>query len=363
VDNQHQLTWGGTYIDERTDNRYREFRTPSGSTDLALLAPHNPADWSNNTTVSDDSSYENLGLYLQDNWQLSERLSLLLGVRYSYYEWSFGDVDGNTDDFTGSIRALWSLSENHRLFAGVSRGFRAPNLTNLDGLADRGSSGNPATGNPDLDPEISITYEAGWRWRDGQNAFSLTVFQTLIDDLIQPDFSVTPAVTTNVEDAKLYGFESTWDYGFEIAAGQRLALVGSVSLLDATRDIPEAGGSTFRDNISRANRLYGNVGVEYERGRNWSGLVQVRWHDAYDDVSRHPSDADADDVRLTVAGNPDGSLPGYGVTDVVLGWRSTDGRRGMRLFVENLADKTYREPGSGVDGVGRNFGVTADIRF
>ncbi len=358
---RHELTWGGTYISESTDNAYREFRTPAGSTDLSLLAPHSPENWSNNTTVSDGSSYDSLGLFLQDDWRLSDRLSLLVGIRYSYYEWSFGDVEGDTDDITGNIRALWSMGDNHRLFAGVSRGFRAPNLTNLDGVVDRGSSGNPATGNPNLDPEISYTYEAGWKWRNGENSFQLTLFRTVIDDFIQPDFSASPAVTTNVEGADLYGFESAWNYGFEIGAQQRLAIVGSVSMLDATRDIPEADGSTFEDNISRANRFYGNLGLEYEFRRNWSGLAQVRWHDTYDDVATHPSDSDANDVRLTVAGNPDGSMPGFGIVDLVFGWKGD--RQSVSVFVENLNDKTYREPGSGVDGVGRNVGLTASIRF
>ena len=99
------------------------------------------------------------------------------------------------------------------------------------------------------------------------------------------------------------------------------------------------------------------------RGRNWSGLIQLRWHGAYDDIATHPSDSDANDVRLTVAGDPEGRLPGYAVADIVIGWESDQGDRGVGLFVENLADKTYREPGSGADGVGRNFGVTASVRF
>ncbi|MEM9056650.1 MAG: TonB-dependent receptor [Pseudomonadota bacterium] len=360
-DTQHELTWGFTYIAESTDNAFREFRTPAGSTALADLAPHNPEDWTNNTTVSDGSSYDSLGLFIQDDWRLSDSVSLLVGLRYSAYEWSFGNVDGDTDDFTGNVRALWSVTDNHRLFAGVSRGFRAPNLTNLDGVVERGSSGTPASGNPDLDPEVSVSLEAGWKWRSGADSAQLTLFQTRIDDLIQRDFSATPAITTNVEDADLYGFESAWDLGLATIADRRVALVGSMSLLNATRDIPEPDGSVFEDNISRANRFYGNLGLEYGLGRHWTGLVQVRWHDTYDDVATHPSDSDANDVRLTVAGNPDGSLPGYGVIDLVFGWQGE--RASVRLFAENLADKTYREPGSGVDGVGRNLGAIASVRF
>ena len=38
--------------------------------------------------------------------EVTEAFSLLTGIRYSLYEWSFGDVDGDTDDVTGSLRGL-----------------------------------------------------------------------------------------------------------------------------------------------------------------------------------------------------------------------------------------------------------------
>ena len=359
---QHELTWGGTFIYETTANRYREFRTPSGTTDPALLRPYNPGDWPNNTSVSDDSTYTTFGFFAQDDWRIARRFSLLTGARYSRVNWSFGDVDGDADDVTGSLRGIWDAAPHHRLFAGVSKGFRAPNLTNLDGAVDRGSSGQPAQGNPNLDPEVSYTYETGWRWSSGRNTIAVTAFDTDIDDLIQRDFSGAGEFT-NVEGADLRGFESAWDCGVDWGAMRRLALVGSVSLVDATRDIPVAGGGTVEDNISRANRLYGRVGLKYEHNRNWWGLTQVRWHDDYDDVARHPGDADADDIRLTVAGNPDGSMDGYAVVDAMCGWQSDDGDRRLGFFVENIADETYREPGSGVDGVGRSIGVTAGVRL
>jgi hemoglobin/transferrin/lactoferrin receptor protein len=358
---QHELTWGGTFIYETTANEYRDLRTADGMIDPALLAPYKPEDWSNNATLSDGSEYTTLGLFAQDDWRFARGWSLLTGLRYSRMDWSFGDVEGGADDVTGSVRGQWDASTGHRLFAGVSRGFRAPNLTNLDGASDRGSSGQPARGNPDLDPELSYTVEAGWKWRSGRNGLALTAFHTDIEDLIQRDFS-GDAEFTNIEGAEIRGFETAWDCGVEFG-DRRLALVGAMSLVDATRDIPLEGGGTVEDNLSRANRLYGRVGIRYEQSRNWWGLVQVRWHDDYDDIATHPSDADADDIRMTVAGNPDGSMPGYGAVDFLCGWHSDDGRRRIGLFIENIADETYREPGSGVDGVGRNIGLTASVRL
>lgn len=362
ADEAHELTWGGTYIYEETDNSYREFQTPGGSSDLALLAPSNSADWLNKTSVPDGSVYESYGAFLQDNWRINDRFDLVSGLRYSYYEWSFDDVDGSVDDIAGSLRGIWKVAADHRLFAGISRGFRAPNLVNLAGNVDRGSSGVSATGDPGLEPELSDTYEAGWKWQKNRNMLSISLFRTDVKDLIQRDFSVAPAITTNAESAQLQGFEAAWDYGAEVGAWQRLALVGSMSLVDATRDIPVMGG-TVEDNLSRANRFYGHVGLKAEKDENWWGLLQIRWHDNYDDVATHPSDSDADDLRLTVAGNPDGSMPGYGVVDLIVGWQSDDGNRSVSLFLENIGDTTYREPGSGADGVGRNLGIAASIRY
>lgn len=345
----HELTWGGTYIFENTQNAYREFRNG---------AAYKPENWSNNTSLSDGSDYTSLGLFVQDDWQLMDNLSLLSSLRYSGYDWSFGDVDGDVSDVTGGLRGEWAVAPRHRLFAGGARGFRAPNLTNLDGATDRGSSGIVAQGNPDLNPETSLTYEGGWKWQAEKDALSFTVFHTRLEDLIQSDFSSGQGVVTNIEDGELQGFESAWDVGVNLDAA-RLALVGSVSLVEGTKDIPQEDGTVFRDNISRTNRLYGRIGIKYEGQKNGWALLQMRWHDDYHKVSAD----DRGDVRLTVVGNPDGSMPGYEVFDFMVGWESEDGKISFTLFVENMANETYREIGNSVDGVGRNVGMTARLRY
>ena len=296
---------------------------------------------------------------------MTDTVNLLGGVRLSHYEWSFGDVDGNASDVTGGLRGLWQYCSDQNVFVGVSKAFRAPNLTNLDGAVDRGSSGMDAQGSPNLDPEVSYTGEIGWRWRQDRDHFGVSTFYTFIDDLIQPDYASTGEFT-NVQDAELFGFEVAWDLGLcfvPMPEDGRLSVVGSVSLLEATKDIPQPGRRDETDNISRANRVYGRCGLKYEHDRQWWGLFQVRWHDTYDQVAEDPTDPDSGDIRLTVAGDATGRMPGYGVLDFQIGWRSEDDRYSVAFFVENILDKTYREPGSGVDGVGRNIGVNASVRF
>jgi len=360
----HEITWGLTAITERTDNEFREFRTPAGNTNTDDMVPFEEDNWPNETTVPDGSQYDSIGLFAQDHWTINEEFRLLTGLRYSHYAWDFDEVDGDTSDLTGSVRGSWQFRDDMLAFAGVSKAFRAPNLQNLAGAVDRGSSGTPAIGNPDLDAEVSWTVEGGWRYRQEEDVLAVSVFYTQVDDLIQRVFPAGggPGEFTNAEQADLMGFETEWDYGLPVLEQHgRFAVVGSASLVDATVDVPQSDGSVEEDNISRANRFYGVFGVRYDHERHWWGRFQVRWHDAYDedDIAA----GDAGDPRLTVAGSERGTLPGFAVFDLSAGWQSEHEERWVTLHLENLLNKTYREVGSGTDAPGFNVALAGGIRF
>ena len=99
----------------------------------------------------------------------------------------------------------------------------------------------------------------------------------------------------------------------------------------------------------------------------WWGAAQIRWSAAYDQVEEgdptDPSDGDADDVRLTVPGDDDGSLPGYGVLDLKAGWHNTDQTQSYQVMIENVFNKTYREIGSGTDSAGFNVVLSGTLKF
>ncbi len=360
----HELTYGLFVLFEKTANAYREFRNAAG-TDPAGATPYKPDSWSGSTTITDGAEYNTYAVFAQDLWLITPRLSLLTGLRYSYVDWDFDTASNNADDLTGSLRASYRLSDDMLVFSGVSKAFRAPNLDDLDGASDRASSGTPAFGNPDLDPEKSYTAEAGWRYARARDQLAISVFHTTIDDVIQ---RVYPAgggagTTENGESAVLQGVELLWDCGLPMPGwmGRRLALVGSVSLVDTEARIPQADGTVLEEPISRANRLYGQTGLRYELDRNWWTKAQVRFHDAYDEADITADDAA--DVRLTIPGDGDGTVPGFAVIDLSGGWVNNGGDRWVTLTLENLADKTYRQLGSGADSPGFNVALAGGLRF
>lgn len=397
----HEITYGGTIYQDHTDTDYQRYRAANGSQDPNHPNTANPdqtaATTPGQTTVPDDAEYNGLGLFIQDFWRITDQWDVLVGLRYSRYDWNFDvtadragyatignqSIDESIDSFTGSVRLAFSPVPPVYTFAGVSQGFRAPNLSNLAGIQDRGSSssgpGIQVQGNPALDAEESLSYELGGRWTESRNQVALTGFYTTIDDLIQVEYNDVnddgefieadgdTARMVNTEQARLWGAE--FSFSLDLPLEKFLPQGAYVSVFQTTNwvngkvdayDVASASVEEF--NISKANRLFGQAGVRLDLNQSWWGLVRTRWSDVYDD----PAPGDASDTRHTTfaaAGEDPGSMPGYAVLDAKIGWVMPGGKFWVDLTIENFLDHSYREPGSGIDGSGINAILAAGARF
>lgn len=103
---------------------------------------------------------------------------------------------------TGNLAGGWRPGTNWRIQASIGRGFRAPNFSQL---FSPGFSGLFA-GNPDLDPETSLSAELGVQWQiTPVQQLSLTSYETRIDDLI--DFAGPDFQAINIRKARIRGIE------------------------------------------------------------------------------------------------------------------------------------------------------------
>lgn len=365
----HHLTWGATFIKEETANSLIDSRQTGGNT-TAVGIPAGSS--SSSTSAPDGSEYQTLGLYVQNDHQLGGGWNLLYGLRYSRFEWEYPNANNggaiessSVSDLTWNLRGQYSFSETSRIFAGVSRAFRAPNLVNLAGYEDRGSNAVFTTGSSDLDPETSITTELGYNLAKEKLKLATSLFDTRVDDLIARDVNSATNSIENVETAHIYGFELDTSYQIlgESSSTWKTVAFTTASYVRATMEIDLNGAGTLEDNISRANRLFGRTGLTVEHENGFRGLFQTRWHDAYDKVATWSGDSDSSDVRLTVPGDATGAMPGYAVFDIRMDWLHSKGKRQFGIGIENIFNKTYREPGSGADGAGRNVFVEACLKY
>jgi len=225
---------------------------------------------------------------------------------------------------TGNLAAGWRLAKDWRMFASAGRAFRAPNFNQL---FSPGFSGL-FTGNPDLDPETSVSLEAGADWQLTASArLSLSLFQTRIDDLI--DFAGVDFQAVNIRRARIQGAELAYRIASEHWRGQ-----ANLTWQDA--EDRDSGLELLR-------RPQEKAGLSLDRlfpGGHWLGLEFLYTGERVD-VCRV-------------------GLPSYVLINLRGGWQFSESLR-LEGRLENAGDRFY-EPAFGFNAAGRALFLALNYR-
>jgi len=318
--------------------------------------------------VGDDSTYDLLGVYVQDEIEASDRLGFVLGARFNYAALDSnsvqdpvsGDAIALDDDwsaFVGSARVLYRLDEDRvHLFGGISQGFRAPNLSDVTRL-DSARSNEFEIASPGLDPEYYTQYEVGVKTRSDVASSQVALFYTDISDQIvrfptgntngSGEFEI---VKDNVGDGYVYGVEA----GGARTLARDWTLFGNAAYQKGEVDTyPTSAQVLEREYLSRLMPFTAQLGVTWERpGSDFWAEVQLIYAA---DADRLSSRDEGDTDRI-----PPGGTREYLIANLRGGWRVTDGVT-LDLALENLADVNYRVHGSGQNMPG--FNVIVGLRM
>ena len=324
----------------------------------------------------DGSRYLQFGTYLTDRLGLGPKLALDLGLRLSLWSviipadptYKLGAMDTTHLGLAGSLHGRYLVGDGLNIVAGVSQGFRAPNI---DDYAARGCSGQGYdTPNPNLDAEKSVTAEAGVKLDlAGIVSGSLFYFFTYVDGLIvrQAQTSGGAAVTTTLcGDSVLPVLQrenaaSGTIHGIELSLRVNLGARWSVFSWTAWAhgDVNPGQPGKDAEPMSRVPPINGAAGLRFnipevkgfaELGLRWAA-PQLRLN------SR-----DLSDRRICQSG-PAGC-------DGTAGWAVLSVRGAAQLVkpllvtlaVENFTNESYRTHGSGLDGPGVNALVGLELR-
>ena len=175
-------TWGAEYYRDNVDSYLTKAAGNTAADDIQ-------------GPVADDATYDTLGIFVQNELPVSEKLGTILGVRWNLARADANSVrdpltntrisiDDSWDAVVGSARFLYELTpETTNLFGGISQGFRAPNLSDLTRF-DSARSNEFELPAPDLDPEYYTNFELGVKRRDNSWSSQVVLFHTLIRDKI-----------------------------------------------------------------------------------------------------------------------------------------------------------------------------------
>ena len=316
--------------------------------------------------VADDATYDLAGVFLQDAFDVGERLDVILGARFDYAAVDAGSVrepvtdqkisiEDDWDALVGSLRLGYDLEpERWRLYGGVSGGFRTPNLSDLTRF-DSARTNEFEIPAPGLEPEHYTSYELGLKHAQASVGAQAAVFYADIRDQIQrvPTGNVNAAGESEVTKANV-GDGYLW--GIELGSSWRLrpawTLFGNLTWLEGKVDtFPTAAPVVEREYVDRLMPLVFLAGVRWEPpgGRLWS---EARVQHA-ERAERLSTRDESDTSRI-----PPGGTPGYTIVDLLAGYELS---REVSFFLglENLTDEDYRVHGSGSNRPGRNltFGV------
>lgn len=354
------LTWGVDLYHDSVDSYRRDYVADA----LVLEGIQGP--------VGDDASYETFGAYVQDEIAHGP-YETILGLRWTRAAADADRVDnpnvpgadpatpGNVitvdeswNALVGSVRTLRHVDDDTNVYAGLSQGFRAPNLSDLTAeLTDSGIE-SPT---PDLDPEYYLQFEIGSKTEQDGWRGDVAVYYTWIDDMIvqSPTGEFVDDVPVlskdNVGDGSLYGIEARWECDLD----PEWLLYTSTGWLNGKVDQFTDTGDEVSKPVSRLMPWTGVLGL------TWSPAHVVWWVQgdvfAADKADRLSLKDETDVERI-----PPGGTPGYAVVGLRAGCPLSETAR-MTVGLENLFDKDYRIHGSGVNEPGRSLVVTVDVRF
>lgn len=328
---------------------------------------HNAAEGKRNGAARPEFPKGNadvIGLYLQDEIALWERLFLTPGVRWDYFR-SKADglsVSSNENDRVNfKIGGRVKVTEWFSLIGNYGEAFRAPTLGELFTTGTHFTCGpgcaNLFVPNPALKPETAFNKEAGARiqvsklWFDHDRlSIKGVYFNNKVKDFI--DLSVISSrvpipgnpgpggVTTsdNVRDAILEGFEIEANYAARY------------------------GYAGFSYSQTRgSNRTAGGPLSNVQPDR-WIILAGINWPQQNLSLGWRTNIVDAQN-RVPARGTP---TPGYTVHDLTLTWLPQYwGLKGMRLDfgIDNLTDEDYRRHLSALKDPGRNYRLAVSWQF
>ena len=326
------------------------------------------------------TEFTNYAFFGEGNFDITEDLSVLFGLRYTYDEVSFQhnrrnndeygrrgvgvrprvgengsnqedtNFDGKTDDsnVSGKLGLQWRINEDNMVYGTYATGYKGPAFNvfyNLDS-----DDINP------INAEESDSIEVGYKYTGDSLYLSLAYYSTEIENFQANKFDTSDGTTTtgftNGGDVETSGFEGD----FVWQASQNLKLIGGFAVSDAEttigQELPFAPDTKW--SLSSEYSIAANSGAEW--------LINASYVYTDEQLSGN--------IGQTAESNPEILLPDYSILNASLTYVSPEDRYRVSLIGKNLTDESYVTTYSG-DGfryqvprdADRYFGVNFRLNF
>lgn len=298
------------------------------------------------------STMDEMAVFAQDTWLLSEHWSAILGLRYDRYRLD-PDADAiylglhrppgeqkdephpvSADAFTPKLGAVWRFAVHYELKAQYVWGFRAPPYDDVNFGFSNPAHGYTTLPNPDLEPETSQGPELTLRRSQAGGWWRITAFDTRYENFIENEELECPGdplcdpgglqtfQPRNLDEVRIYGLEA----GFSHVLAPAWRVRGSLAY---ARGRDDTGNP-----IDSVNPLNAMLGLAWHKG-DWEVEASLTMADAKREEDARRSEDSGDLLRQFLA-------KGYAVLDLRSHWRFARTGR-LSLGVLNVFDVKYAQ--------------------
>jgi vitamin B12 transporter len=348
-----ETNWQGIQLKDEYNWGQHRFITGVDYQNIDVEARSYNQDGSRKAPWSPDEGRRNWAGYLETVWKLMDKhLTATVGGRYDTFDVETKSTPYKTD-FTPNSESFSTFSpraginylfdQGVRLHSTIGKAFVPPTAAQLAGYSEKvfGSTTYITKGNPDLNPESSVTYDLGMGYDLPRSGLSLdlTYFHTKVNDKISSITSGTITTYENSLDARMAGLETmlSFDLGAPLNWERSLTLfVNSTHMFKAEE---EQSDGTMKD-IHNVAKYTVNYGLKYDDG-------------AVDGKLNCRTQGRMKDTDWNAAGYPEIEYPSFTVVDLVMGYQFKKHHH-LSLKIDNLLDHNYYEkkgypkPGRGI---------------
>jgi len=323
------------------------------------------------------SQWQSLGMYLNDEHKITEKLTLQGGLRYTHYlldakfdntffDFPFQEANLNNGALTGGLGAVYSIDSKTVVRFNASTAFRSPNVDDIGKVFDS-EPGAVVIPNPDLKAEYAYNADLGiTRVFGNVLKLDLTAYYTLLENaLVRRDFQLNGMdsiifdgsmsqvqALQNAAKANVYGIQA----GIDINLTKGFILSSKFNYQMGEEEMDDGSVSPSRHaapwfGVTRFSYTYRKLRLEVN--------AQYQGEKSHADLSVSEQ-GKTDIYALDEDGNT--YSPSWYTLNLKAMYQFHDNFT-VSGGLENITDQRYRSYSSGLSGAGRNFVLSLIANF
>ena len=326
-----------------------------------------------------NSKWSSFGVYVNDEYAISEKWNLQAGLRYNqyaleadfsqnktFYPFPFTTSKTSNGSLTGSLGAVYRPAKSVVISTNFGTAFRAPNVDDIGKVFDS-EPGSVIVPNPDLKAEYAYNVDLGITkvFNDALKV-NVTGYYTILENamvrrnaqlngqdsiLYSGDLSQVQTLQ-NAAKANVYGLQA----GFELKFMHGFSFSSDFNYQVGKEELADGSVSASR----HAAPVFGATRLSYKRARlNWQFYVNYQGERKFKDLA---VDEQSKDEIYAKDVNGNNYSPAWCTLNIKAMYDLSK-TFSFSTGLENITNQRYRSYSSGISAPGRNFILSLKAKF